>query len=174
MNLAQPAMSRKGRPPKTGPRKPSGDLKSRPDFGTPEVIAKRIALVGAADVTLAGYPLGVMLARELIDQQKHDAGLGYGRAYRIAIERPTLPPISPMTRRIAGKPSEVPEDVWLKAVGHWRACAAALIGDGRKTKDLVDNLVVFQRWPLWLAASVRSSERERTIRGLQILAEVRA
>lgn len=58
------------------------------DTGTPEMQARRIALVGShGDLALAEYPLGVLLARKLITQQEHDAGRYFAYLYGRVVGR---------------------------------------------------------------------------------------
>jgi hypothetical protein len=60
------------------------------DGGTPELQARRSALVGAGDPALAEYPLGIMLARGLISPEEHEAGCYYAALYARAVARTSL------------------------------------------------------------------------------------
>ena len=139
-----------GRPRKNGPRYPNGSLKPRTDHGTPEVIMKRLQLAGPGNTSLAHYPFGVALARGIVTMEEHDAGMSYARSYRIAMGG--LPDrLEPTVARF--QPSgggEIPDRVENAATAHWRAGSAALMRLSRQTKDDLENLVLFDRWPLWL------------------------
>lgn len=52
-------------------------LADKRDLGTPEGQEKRRALVGDADPALATCPLGVLLARGIIDREQYEAGERY-------------------------------------------------------------------------------------------------
>jgi len=60
------------------------------DGGTPELQARRTALVAGGDPTLAEYPLGIMLARGLISAEEHEAGCYYAMLYARAVARTSL------------------------------------------------------------------------------------
>lgn len=178
MNLAVSTMARTGRHRKNGPRKPSGRLrhKSQQDLGTPEVVAHRLALAGAADATLAHYPLGIALARQIITLEQHDAGLDYARVYTLAMDG--LPErLQPsLARFLPAGGGEIPETVQIKATRRFVACQLALLGMSRKHKDLIDNLCVFNRWPGWLGQGVPSPaelrDREKVRVALERLCRV--
>lgn len=157
MNLA--VATAMGRPRnKHGKRKPSGRLREHhtQDVGTAEAIVKRLALVGAADATLAHYPLGVAMARGIINQEQHDAGLNYARVYTLAMDG--LPErLQPsLARFLPAGGGEIPESVQIASTRRFVACSLALLGMSRKHKDIVDNLCVFNRWPGWLGLGVPS------------------
>src|SRR5690606_24113038 len=64
------------------------------DPGTEELRIKRAALIGPVPdgvkppaMELASYPLGIMLARGIIGQDQHNAGLQYASLYARAIGR---------------------------------------------------------------------------------------
>ena len=107
-------------------------------------------LAGPGNTSLAHYPFGVALARGIVTMEEHDAGMSYARSYRIAMGG--LPDrLEPTVARF--QPSgggEIPDRVENAATAHWRAGSAALIRLSRQTKDDLENLVLFDRWPLWL------------------------
>jgi len=147
--------SRRGRPPKT-----------ERDGPTPELMAKRLALVGpGGDPALAGYPLGVLLARGLIDRDQHDAGVYY--AY--------------LAGRILGKIHPGPvgngyynphgDDAAQEIIEPlWRDACKSLMGVSRRAKDAVDNVAVYQRLPAFLWCDYRPVDTQ-LIEGLSRLAK---
>ena len=143
---------------------------SRPvtDLGTPERQAQRIALVGSPIDPRAEYPLGVLLARGIIDQAMHDAGLKYGGAVRAHVGRTGY-------RQAKGE-QFINDDAAAAIETSWRSCCAALLNLGRRAKDAVDNAVVYERLPGWLMRDQPrpSDERERLalMLGLNALAEM--
>lgn len=72
------------------------------DRGTEELQAKRAALAGDGDPALAEYPLGVLLARRIIDTGQHEAGCYYAFLYGQAIGR-TQATCDPLYRRLAAE-----------------------------------------------------------------------
>ena len=132
--------------PKRGrPRKPV----EGPDRGTPEQQLRRFQLVGEANPPLASYPLGVLLAKSLITQDQHNIGLDYARHYRIVIGK---------DRRPSGL-AEVPEEVLNEMQARCDQMSHALKRVGRRSKDAVDNVAVFERFPGWLfRRTIRQSD----------------
>lgn len=188
MNLATaPAMTKKGRPPKTGHRFPNGELKPVRDTGTADAIAKRIQLAGNSDTglffpngqprttdTLAHYPLGVALARNVISLEQHDAGLEYVRSYILAMDGLPARLQPSLARFLPAGSGEAPETARYHATLALRACTAALMTAGRSIKDEVDRTCVFGIWPYWQirqrppsATDIR--HQHRLIAGLNVL-----
>lgn len=141
------------------------------DHGTEELRIKRASLVGSAAPELASYPLGIMLARGIIGQDQHNAGLQYASLYGRAIGRYRDCGIGPQG-------SEPPADEALEATeALFRQVRAALIAKGRRTADAVDNACVYQRLPRWLGIVSRNAgrrvagerDREALIDGLNVL-----
>ena len=62
-----------------------GSARPGDDHGTPELQARRLSLADGADPVMTEYPLGLLLARALVDQMQHDAGCYYAYLYRRAI-----------------------------------------------------------------------------------------
>jgi hypothetical protein len=60
------------------------------DHGTPELQAHRERLAGAGDPAAAESPLGLMLARGLIEREQHDAARYYAFLYRQTVGRTHL------------------------------------------------------------------------------------
>jgi hypothetical protein len=151
----RPRRSRGGRPRK----EPSG-----PDQGTPELQARRIALVGgaqnAADPALSESPLGRMLALGLITREEQRCAVAYAWLYRRATGW------SPMgaariydgatgagIRRMAlGASGFGPDAERPTAQRRFRAVKNRLLAAGRAVCDATENLAVFEMTPAFLAA----------------------
>ena|SRR5215813_8372650 len=59
-----------------------------PDEWAAVRFAKRLSLVGHnSDPALSSYPLGRLLAHDVIDEKQHDAGVRYHRVYAASIGR---------------------------------------------------------------------------------------
>ncbi len=153
------AARRRGRPRK------SQDV--GPDRGTPEQQVRRAALVGDAKSELASYPLGVLLARQIISQDQHNAGCDYARLYRLVIGR--------TSSGSTGGSEATDEDVE-RAQSQFDVLRKALVAAGRRQQDAVVNVAVFERLPGWLVRArtgvVRPSdgrEAEALLMGLTAL-----
>jgi hypothetical protein len=148
---------RKGRPPSKRPEI---------DHGTPEAQRKR-ARLAPRDPGLAEYPLGILLARDRITQDQHNAGLRYAALYAKALGRSSLLGLDHGT----GAPLD---DESLKRIEmQFRDCKNRLLSAGRRIADAVDNCAVYRRLPRW-AESTRPRpsdwpERHALIDGLDIL-----
>ena len=117
---------------------------------TAEQRAKRRALVGPdSPEHLAEYPLGVLFARGLINQEQHEAGCRYARLFRLAIGGESLAGVN-LTGKVFDAPGEQDEG-WLKAKSlDYGKARLVLFGFGRRTRELVENVTVYQRLPAWL------------------------
>ncbi len=115
-----------------------------PDCGTPEAQARKRELVGDGDPALAGYPLGVLLARRVITQDQHDAGRHY--AYLAGRVLGRTRPYRPDSG--SGGSTELGEGALEAVEDRWREAAAALLAAGRRAKDAVDNAALFERLPV--------------------------
>lgn len=170
----------RGRPRKPGARKPSGDLRQRRDVGTPETIAHRIAIAGPGNETLAHYPLGVALARGIINQELHDAGLRYRRSYLLACDGVAVPHKSTLVRFLPSSARGVAERTIIEATGHLRRCREAMrsLPSAHWVIATLDDLCVFDRWPMWLAYPNWQMKRKdeitlkRLVAALTLLAKI--
>lgn len=123
------------RPKKKGERFPSGDLKPVIDRGTDELTAKRLLLTAGNDPALSCYPLGVLLARKVITQDQHNAGVAYAGLFW----------------RARGKP--FPKAINMGGIsGHGepegdlaRLHNAARQFSSRKLRDIVESVAVYER-----------------------------
>ena len=131
-----------------------------PDRGTPEQQVKRFALVGAAQSELASYPLGILLARQIISQDQHNAGCDYARLYRLVIGR--------TSSNSTGGSEATDEDVE-RAQNQFDVLRKALVAAGRRQQDAVANVAVFERLPGWLVRACRGVVRPSDGRGAEAL-----
>lgn len=170
----------RGRPRKPGARKPSGDLRQRRDVGTPETIAHRVAIAGPGNETLAHYPLGVALARGIITQELHDAGLRYRRSYLLACDGVAVPRKSPLVQFLPSSARGVADAALVEATGHLRRCrdAMRILPARHRIIAALDDLCVFDRWPVWVSYPgwpMRPKdryERDRIVAGLSAISKI--
>lgn len=117
------------------------------DGGTPELQARRSALVGAGDPALAEYPLGIMLARGLISSEEHEAGCHYATLYAKAVARTTLS-CAHIYRRMLAESGKA-QDLDNKSQEHierlFRDGKNRLLAAGRRVCEATENLAVFGR-----------------------------
>ncbi len=147
------ARRRAGRPRKNRVRglKGPGDEHARRCYGpTAEQRAKRQALVGTgAAEHLAEYPLGVLFARGLIDSDQLDAGCRYARLFRLALGGESLAAVN-LTGKVFDPPGEQ-DEAWLAARSRDYHTARCLLSrQGRRVRELVENVTVYQRLPAWV------------------------
>jgi hypothetical protein len=122
---------------------------SRPanDGGTPELQARRSALVGVGDPALAEYPLGIMLARGLITAEEHEAGCYYAALYAKAVARTSLS-VAHIYRRMLAESGRA-LDLDDKSQEHierlFRDGKNRLLAAGRRVCEATENLAVFGR-----------------------------
>ncbi len=117
------------------------------DSGTPELQARRSALVGAGDPVLAEYPLGIMLARGLISAEQHEAGCYYATLYAKAVARTTLSCAHIYRRMLAesGKAQELDDKSQEHIERLFRHGKNRLLAAGRRVCEATENLAVFGR-----------------------------
>lgn len=141
--------------------KQRGRPRTRPqDYGTPELIAKRWALVGEGAAELAEYPLGVMLARGIITQDQHNSGQRYAWLYGNIIGRVTIKNVLAPSK---GEAIEDPRQAEMEAA--FRLCKNALLMAGRRACNALENAAVFERLPYWL---MREMGRVHVVRPSEI------
>jgi len=83
-------VTRQGRAKKEGRRYPCGRLIREPDRGTPELRAKRLALVGSEHDPRAAFALGILAAQLGWDEE--DELIQAGRYYGLLYFRAAAPP----------------------------------------------------------------------------------
>lgn len=136
--------------------RPAGD---RPvtDRGTPELQAHRERLASGGDPALAEYPLGLLLARGLVNREQHEAGCYYAFLYGRAIGR-TQVNCSYLFGALAGGYADrhdLTEGDLVKLESLFRRGKNRLLAAGRRVCDATENLVVFSRMPRFLDAGRR-------------------
>ncbi len=135
------------------------------DLGTPELQARRARLVGTGgDPALAEYPLGVMLARGLIDRVQHEAGCRYGFLYGRVVGRTQLSCAAIYDRLAAAVQADRPvanEEAERRNQAEYRAGKNLLLAAGRRVCDATENLVVFGRMARFLDADSRRGAAAR-------------
>ena len=146
------------RPRKQGKRYRCGKLRQSMDHGTPEVILKRLHIVGPGDPSKAHYQLGILLERGQITEEQHQAGLVYAKAFRIAVCAPQIRANGALARLMPSDSREVSESLREELTGVWKRMAKAL---GR-VKPATDNVALFD---------IPESRIDQVNRGLTILAE---
>ena len=150
-------------------RRRKATRRTEPDRGTPEAQARRYALIGTADPALAEYPLGVLLARGVITGEQHDAGCHYAYLAGRVLGR-TKP-----YRADQGGSGAALNEVAIDAIERrWHQAVRTLLDAGRRAKDEVDNVALFERLPSWVGAeSPRLGDArscEELVAGLEALA----
>jgi hypothetical protein len=123
------------------------------DPGTPELQARRAALIGGDDPALAEYPLGVMLARGLVTREQHEAGCYYAMLYGRAVARANISCAYVYRRLLAesGRGQELDDQTQAKLEQLFRLGKNGLLAAGRRVCDGTENLIVFGRPARFLA-----------------------
>lgn len=142
----------RGRKRKGGERYPSGDRKPV-DRGTPEAQSRRAFLAGEGDQTLTWHVLGVLRANGQVDDDEYLVGCKYRNLFGVVYRKPEVI-AAPMDGLPKGAMSELDDD-------DFRECHDRLIQmekvidrvcstEGRRAKDIWDNIVVYDRMPRWM------------------------
>jgi hypothetical protein len=149
------------------------------DTGTPELQARRSALVGSGDPALAEYPLGIMLARGLICAEEHEAGCYYAALYAKAVARTNLSCAHIYRRMLAesGMGRELDDKSQAHIERLFRQGKNQLLAAGRRICEATENLAVFGRAARFLdrnrAGTLRRgadhSEFQAVLEGLAVL-----
>jgi len=137
---------------------------------TPEMMAKKIALVGHANGDPS--PLGLMVLHGIIDTDQQHAADWYERLYYHRFGWPH--PKSALHEATGQSPFDSPQ-----MVDAFRQIDATLEDEpyARQLRDGLTNAIVFKRHPHWLSASLngvpdwktRDKSYTRFIQGLEIL-----
>jgi hypothetical protein len=132
------------------------------DRGTPELQAIRHKLAAGADPAMAENPLGLLLARGLINAEQHRAGSRYERLYRQAVARREISlgriyrRLGEATGRSTGGAAQDRDDASLaEARRQYLAAKANLLQAGLAAARAVEALVVFDEWPEALLVAFR-------------------
>ena len=161
----------KGRPLKDDEKRNSRTRSAKvKDLGTPEQQQRKRVLVGDADPKYSEYPLGVLLARDIITQDQHDAGCRY--AYLAGRVLGKMGPSGSQMHvdRMASGPwyNEDQDDAMEIIEPLWREACGALENCGRRVKVAVDNATYHRLWPVALIVRPGLAEFD-LIDGLQAL-----
>lgn len=120
------------------------------DRGTPELRAKRQAMVGGADPVLAEHPLGILYARDILDADQYRAGLRYAFLFGKVYGRTTAA-TGEMERLSGGDAGpDLSDRDAERYEADLRRARTCLLAVGRAAKDAVDNAAVYERLPAWL------------------------
>jgi len=125
------------------PKKPPAPKR---DEGTPEVQLRRMILTGTTNDQRASYPLGILLAHKVIDQQQHNDALHYAHTLQMATGR--------WQHHEGGRAGGYGEGS-VPAHQEWQKLAKRLLSLGRRYKDAMDNVAVFERLPSWAWALIQ-------------------
>lgn len=179
-------MARAGRKRKIGAKRTKGQakgrvLEARLTPPTPELIDKREKLVGKdmAGRSLAGYPLGVLRLREIIDDRQFDAAMAL-RGLAVKFLRFSDAP-SPFTRAVDlglpthGKGGSGPvERAWGPLFRAYDAALTAACGPDLALRSDLVGIVVSELLPYWLLGAEnhwKTHQRVRFVDCCQRLAE---
>jgi hypothetical protein len=116
------------------------------DYGTPELIAKRMS-VTPMDATQSTSPLDALRAKGLLSDEAYTAACYFGALRKLVFGRahPRAMDLTAVSR--GGVPVEL--DV-ATAERKYRDACAAVHGHGRPALDALENVVVHERWPVWM------------------------
>jgi hypothetical protein len=145
-----------------GGRGRPGAVRPGRDHGTPELQARRTSLAAGADPAMTEYPLGLLLARAVVDRAQHDSGCQYAYLYQRAVGRTHLS-CAFLYRAIMGEHGFYPEPPDEAAQARlerlYRTGKNRLLAAGRRICDATENVVVFQRTPAALDGPRRRMNR---------------
>ena len=160
-------MAKRGRKKKAGPRQPNGQLRRGKDYGTPELMEKRMRAVGGGDPVAAACMLTRLgpKGRKVITQDQENAGLRFASLYqrRVRVARFEKGLSFDGSRAGHDPGAESDEDVrqseQIKAA--YTAAKAVLQMHSRQTLDAATNCCCYERAP---------SSPARLLVGLDLLA----
>jgi len=150
------------------------------DKGTPEQQARRIRLAAGGDPAMTEYPLGLLLGRQLITGEQHEAGCYYAYLYARTIGggQVSCGFLYQQVASVWTGPEEVSEETQAKIESLFRLGKNRLLAAGRRLCDAAENVVVFGRMPRLLNTRGRrpdsawradATELEAIRRGLDVL-----
>ena len=119
----------------------------RIDHGTPELQQKRIGLVGQGDLTKSDHVLGILLERGIITQGQYRAGQRYKYLMRVGVDRGALAPGDGNSATMLTADERSMAEA--KITQRWHEATDVLLRAGRRAKDAVENVAVFDRMPRW-------------------------
>jgi hypothetical protein len=155
-----------------------------PDQGTPELRARKLALVGGSgagvDPALSEYPLGRLLALGLVTIEEHRCAAIYAYLYRRATGylptaatkwQDALPGIA-VRRALPELDRDGPDHELVAIQRRFRQAKNRLLAGGRAVCDATENLVVFQMTPSFMATPIEPGRRMHA--SIRCLPEFRA
>ena len=119
-------------------------IKSEHDYGSPELIAKRAAL-SQGDPTLSTCPLDILLSRKHISPEAHTAAVHLRSCFTIIHGSPHAKAID--LNQVSGTAAEYDDE---RAETEYNEACNALKGVSRRLLDIIHNIVIYERTPLWL------------------------
>ena len=141
-------MARRGRPRKLGPREANGRLQRRRfrDGPTPELKSLRTWYAGDGDPNLTSYPLGILLANQVISEDQHRAGCRYAWLHWRVFGRPSVAAarFEFMDRAVGTDRDCMKEERRLKAVYE------ELRRHPARYRRVLDGIVIYERMPRWM------------------------
>ncbi len=136
------AKLKKGGPKRrAGERDVRGRLVPALDKGTPELLARKIAMTGSAREEMSS--LGVLHGRAIIDDEQHEAGIEFERCYRAYIGRPD--PIGSSLERRDRTVSQGDDGLSRRTKVRYWNCLAALGEIGPHVFNLVRDVCLYER-----------------------------
>lgn len=146
------------------------------DYGTPESIAKRAAIVSVKtkgkitllDPALSTCPLDALKAKGLVSNEAHAAASHFLACRAITFGSPHPSAVNLLQGQSVGG-GERDDGDKAKIERRYRAACAAMHKRGRAVLDAIENLVVHERWPEWLFSHARSKSKDRCMEGFAAL-----
>lgn len=137
-----------GRPPKpVDKREGNGRAQRHRDHGTPELQARREFLAGKGDKALTTFPLGILLANEVITEEEYRAGCRFAWLHAVVIGKHSLAAIE--FERSHGKSvREVDEDREAELQDRFRKSMDCF--ESRRQRDEIVSLCVYERVPRFM------------------------
>lgn len=114
------------------------------DYGTPELIAKR-AVIAQGDPTLSTNPLDALLSRGVLSTEAHTAAVHFRSCRQIVFGSPHPQAID--LNQISGTTADYDEQ--RAEIEYLEACAC-LKKVSRRLFDIIQNIVIYERFPGWL------------------------
>jgi len=140
-------------------------LREDRDFGTPEIQIKR-SKISPKDPSQSSCPLDALHSRGIISVIEHAAGVDF-RSVRALIFGTSQHPKAINLNRVSG--SEVFKDHELAEKRYREACSA-LKREGSRVFELVEDIIVAEKWPFWFGLSRFDTDQKLTLRGFRVLA----
>lgn len=133
--------------------------RSEKDYGTAELIAKR-AFIAQGDPTLSTCPLDALLSRGFISTEAHTAAVHFRSCRQIVFGSPH--PQAVDLNLISGSGAEYDEE---RAEAQYRDACSALKSISRRLFDIIDNIVIHERFPAWFSTPGRGDQWDRARTG---------